>query len=126
MKNWNEELIKQSEYDLDTAKYMFQGKRYLYSIFMCHLCLEKALKSIYYLKTKELPPKTHNLIFFIEKLNLIMEYKMHKFLININQLSILTRYPEDFEKANKQFNKTKTNNFLKETERAFQWIKNQS
>jgi HEPN domain-containing protein len=64
MNNWNEELIKQSEYDLDTAKYMYKGGRYLYAIFMCHLCLEKAFKVLYYLKTQEIPPKTHSLIFF--------------------------------------------------------------
>jgi len=125
MKEWNEELIKQSKYDLDTAKYMYEGRRYLYTIFMCHLCIEKAFKALYYFKTQKLPPKTHNLIFFIEELNLEMDNVIHKFVINLNQLSIVTRYPEDFSKTSKQFNKTRTKNFIKETERTFLWIKQQ-
>jgi HEPN domain-containing protein len=125
MKEWNEELIKQSEYDLDTAKYMYEGGRYLYTIFMCHLCIEKSLKALYFFKTQKLPPKTHNLIFFIEELNLEIDNEIHKFIINLNQHSILTRYPEDFIKASKQFSKTITKNFIKETERTFAWIKQQ-
>lgn len=38
------EWIKQSDYDLDTAKYMFSGGRYTYAVFMCHLAAEKAIK----------------------------------------------------------------------------------
>ena len=29
---------------MDTAAYMFRGGRYMYTVFMCHLAIEKALK----------------------------------------------------------------------------------
>lgn len=32
---------------MKTAEAMFNSKRYLYAVFMCHLAIEKALKGIY-------------------------------------------------------------------------------
>lgn len=40
-----EEWIAQAEYDIETARVMYQGGRYLYTLFMCHLATEKALKA---------------------------------------------------------------------------------
>jgi HEPN domain-containing protein len=36
-----QEWLRQADYDMDTAEYMYAGGRYLYTIFMCHLALEK-------------------------------------------------------------------------------------
>lgn len=36
--------LKLAEYDLDTAKVMLNGGRYLYVGFMCHQVIEKMLK----------------------------------------------------------------------------------
>ncbi len=41
-----EEWFFQSNYDIETAKSMFQSGRYIYCVFMCHLSLEKALKGL--------------------------------------------------------------------------------
>ena len=46
-----EEWLRQAEYDMDTATYMFDGGRYFYMVFMCHLSIEKALKGLYQKKT---------------------------------------------------------------------------
>ncbi len=40
-RNW----IACAEYDLETARSMFDSARYLYVVFMCHLALEKLLKA---------------------------------------------------------------------------------
>mgnify|MGYP001587100192 FL=1 len=44
-KNRHQRLIKYwkdlSDYDITTAKFMFETKRYPYSLFMCHLSIEK-------------------------------------------------------------------------------------
>ncbi|NSW92715.1 MAG: HEPN domain-containing protein, partial [Firmicutes bacterium] len=53
MKDKAAEWMKQAEYDLDTAKYMISGGRYFYAVFMCHMCLEKALKALYQEKKDE-------------------------------------------------------------------------
>ena len=61
------EWLKQSDYDLETAKFMASGGRYFYSVFMCHLSIEKALKGLYQEKIDKFPPKTHNLILLMNK-----------------------------------------------------------
>ena len=62
----HEEWLKQANYDLDTADYMFKGGRYMYTVFMCHLSIEKALKGLYTEKLRKEPPKTHNLLYLNE------------------------------------------------------------
>jgi len=42
-----EEWFKQAEYDYQTASAMFDSGRYIYTVFMCHLSVEKILKGIY-------------------------------------------------------------------------------
>ncbi len=54
----SEEWLKQAKYDYKTAEAMYESKRYIYAVFMCHLCIEKALKGIYARVINENPPKT--------------------------------------------------------------------
>jgi HEPN domain-containing protein len=63
-----DEWFKQADYDMDTAEFMFSGERYFYSVFMCHLSIEKALKGLYIRKFKDAPPKTHNLLYISKEL----------------------------------------------------------
>ena len=67
MEKRTEEWLIQSDYDMDTAVYMHKGGRYIYAVFMCHLSIEKALKGLYYEKVREIPPKTHNLIYLLNE-----------------------------------------------------------
>jgi HEPN domain-containing protein len=61
MKNNIEYWIELFDYDIETAKAMFNTKRYLYVGFMCHQTIEKIFKA-YYMKLKnENPPYTHKL-----------------------------------------------------------------
>jgi HEPN domain-containing protein len=55
---------------MKTAEAMFNSKRFIYAVFMCHLSIEKALKGLYTLALNEVPPKTHNLVYLIEKIKL--------------------------------------------------------
>jgi HEPN domain-containing protein len=41
------EWFKQADYDLETAEAMFITGRYIYTVFMCHLSIEKELKGLY-------------------------------------------------------------------------------
>jgi len=52
-----EEWLKQAAYDLDTAKAMFGTRRYIYTVFMCHLCVEKVLKGVYAKNFQKTPLK---------------------------------------------------------------------
>lgn len=89
-----EEWFRQADYDFETAKDMFKRGRYIYCIFMCHLCLEKALKGALIKHKSETPPKSHNLIYLIEKTKLKPDDTDYKFIFQLNDVSIPTRYPK--------------------------------
>src|SRR5208337_2562289 len=69
-----QEWFKQAAYDLKTAEIMLENKRFIYAVFMCHLTIEKALKGIYQHRLNDLPPKVHNLIYLVEKIDFESRY----------------------------------------------------
>jgi HEPN domain-containing protein len=120
-----EEWLKQSDYDLDTAEFMFKGERYFYAVFMAHLSIEKALKGLYQKKLDELPPKTHNLIYLLNKIDLKPPENIARFLVKLNEASVITRYPEDLEKLKSIYTKKVVKDIISESKEALQWIKKQ-
>jgi HEPN domain-containing protein len=90
---------------------------------MCHLSIEKALKGLFQFKLETVPPKTHNLIFFIDELKLETNETILKFVIRLNQLSIFSRYPDDLQKVKDFCNKSYSKDLLENTEKVLQWIK---
>ncbi len=60
------EWFLQSEYDYESAQAMFQAGKYIYSVFMCHLSIEKYLKGIYRINQNVEPPRVHSLVFLVE------------------------------------------------------------
>lgn len=98
MSNRYKEWLKQADYDMETAEVMFHSGRHFYAVFMCHLSVEKALKSLYVRRLGEVPPKTHNLLYLLGKIGLRPEQEMEKFITKLNTASIATRYPEDLAK----------------------------
>ena len=85
MKSSAIEWLKQAEYDLETAEYLFSGGRYVYSVFMCHLAIEKALKGLYENIIGDFPPKTHNLLYLLKKIGKIPEESISQFIVTLNQ-----------------------------------------
>lgn len=123
MDDKSQEWLKQAEYDLSTAEYMFDGKRYFYSVFMCHLSIEKALKGLYQKELKEIPPKTHNLIYLTEKTELELPENLFDFIFTLNRVSVPTRYPDDLQKILKNYDKNKTEDILSKSKEVIKWLK---
>ena len=119
------EWVSQAEFDIETAEFMFQGGRYFYSVFMCHLSLEKALKAVYCKKFKDVPPKVHNLVYLMNKTSIHPPETLGKFIVKLNEANIATRYPESLEKLQKTYTKTITGEIIFNTKEAFAWIKQQ-
>ncbi len=119
------EWLKQAAYDIDTAEFMLTGGKYFYSVFMCHLSIEKSIKSLYQERLKETPPKTHNLVYLIKKINIKLPEKAGKFIVKLNEASVATRYPEDIEKMQKHYTKEYVKNILTESREIIEWIKAQ-
>jgi len=110
-----EEWFEQADYDIETAEALFNAGRYIYTVFMCHLSIEKALKGVYAKKFKKDPPKIHNLNYFIEETGLELPEKFQVFIDKLNGLSIPTRYPNEIKKLIREYKKDLTEKVLDET-----------
>lgn len=62
--------LELAQYDLDTAKVMLDGKRYLYVGFMCHQVVEKVLKGYYANSIEDTLPHIHNLTIIAKKVQI--------------------------------------------------------
>ena len=120
-----EEWFRQADYDMDTAELMLNGGRYFYAVFMCHLALEKALKGLYSQRFRELPPKTHNLIYLVEKIKLELPGDLYDSVFIINRLSVATRYPDNLERMLQDYNKERTEEILQKSEVVLRWLRAQ-
>jgi HEPN domain-containing protein len=120
--NW----IKSSKYDIKTAEALYESKRFVYVIFMCHLAVEKALKAIVASKTKKAPPKTHDLFYLVKLVSLEVPENHEPILIHLNEASVPTRYPEDIGKLSKAYNKSAAGRYLKETKKLLKWLKSKA
>lgn len=117
--------IKSSEYDLKTAQELFKIKRYPYSLYFCHLALEKILKALMVKQTGKHAAFTHNLVLLAEKSNLILSDKQKDFLAEVTDFNIEARYPDEKMVFYKKCNKKYTENYLNRTKGVYKWLKNQ-
>ena len=125
MKNTAGEWLKQAIYDMDTADVMFASGKYIYTIFMCHLSSEKALKGLFRQRFNSVPPKSHNLIYFIERLEIKIDSDIQNYIAMLNNVSVPTRYPENLEKMIKVFTEERTGEILKRGKEVLSWIENE-
>ena len=119
----SDEWLNQAEYDMETANYLFDGGKYFYAVFMSHLSIEKALKGLYNKKFKKNPPKTHNLIFLIELIDLDIPDQLFNVVFILNRVSVPARYPDNLQKMLKEFNKWKTKEILEQSKEVLKWLK---
>jgi HEPN domain-containing protein len=119
-KNW----IASSNYDMQTAKAMFETGRYLYVVFICHLAMEKMLKALLSQKyPQDIPPKIHNLLTLAQKAGIKPPDNLKDFFLRIDNVSVVTRYPEDMRALAKDFNKESAKLILSETRKILKWLK---
>lgn len=116
------EWLTQAEYDFQTAEYMFEGGRYVYAVFMAHLALEKALKGVYQKRLQDFPPKTHNLIYFLGRLELKPPQAIGEFLVKLDQASIATRYPDELKRVQRIYVEPVVKEILLQTKEALEWV----
>ncbi|MBN2089786.1 HEPN domain-containing protein [candidate division KSB1 bacterium] len=117
------EWLKQADYDMDTADVMYASGRYFYAVFMCHLSIEKALKGVYHQIFNEVPPKTHNLLYLLEKIDRKPEQRLEKFIIKLNTASVATRYPDELAKIQAAYNQNVTKDILMKSKEVLTWLK---
>jgi HEPN domain-containing protein len=120
---YTKEWFKQAEYDLDTAKVMLETRRNIYCVFMCHLCLEKALKALYMKQLDRTPPKVHSLVYFAQSIKLDLTKEFKEFIENLDEVSVPVRYPEELNKLLKEYNKARTKQIFTKSKEVLKWLK---
>lgn len=115
--NW----IKQAEYDFDSAKYNFKGKRLDVAAYLCQQVVEKGLKAVYLKLHKELW-KTHDLVKLASLAKAPAE--IIKICNDLNPIYIEDRYPDysDVIPA-KKFAVEEVKEFIKKAQEVLKWTK---
>jgi HEPN domain-containing protein len=125
-----------AQYDLDTAKAMFDTHRYLYSAFMCQQAIEKIVKGIFVLYTGREPLKTHNIALIFDNLcdeEAFNKYfddndlelckdKYNPFFVRLMGFYISTRYPAYKEKLTTILSNDGAREILEKSQEVFLWI----
>ena len=125
MEKQTEEWLKQADYDMDTADYMYKGGRYIYAVFMCHLSVEKALKGLYFEKLRKIPPKSHNLVYLLNEIGIKPPENPGMFIVKLGEASIPTRYPENLARLQQTYSENVVKSILFNGREVIQWIKEQ-
>src|ERR1700691_834098 len=83
-----------SQHDYDTMLGLFRLKRYSDSLFYGHLVLEKILKALVVLQTKEHALPIHNLLLLLQKSGVELLKEEIEFISEANKFNIRARYPD--------------------------------
>ena len=116
------EWFKQVDYDFGTAEAMFKSRRYIYAVFMCHLCIEKGLKGII-ANRDELPPRSHDLVFLFERAILNGNEEYAGFIEALNEVSVPTRYPDELDRLVASYPRKRTFEIIGQTKEVLTWLK---
>jgi HEPN domain-containing protein len=90
---------------------------------MCHPALEKSLKAKIEEIIGKVPPKIHNLRYLVKLSSLEPPEEIFGFLSKLSDVSIPTRYPEDFGELRKSYNRKAAKTYLFHAKEAFEWIR---
>jgi HEPN domain-containing protein len=118
-----QEWLEISAEDLQAAETMLAGGRYLYVIFMCQQAVEKMLKAVYVKNKKEVPPRTHNLLYLVDVLDIDVGDANRALLSELNQFYLESRYPGERVKLAKEVDKLRAQEGLLKTKGVLKCLK---
>jgi len=105
--------------DFETAKVLIDKNRLLHGLFFCHLVIEKIIKAHVVKQTKDIAPRSHNLIYLSERANLIFNEDDEIFLGILMKYQLQGRYP-DYNPVIPD--KSKITDYLIKTENLLIWL----
>ncbi len=95
------DITKHAEYwksgaldDWDTARQLLSSVKIRHGLFFVHLALEKVIKGLLCLNSKDIAPRTHNLIRLADMAGLDLMEEHIDTLADINQFNMEGRYPD--------------------------------
>lgn len=119
----SEEWFKLTRHGLEKAEAVFKAERYIYTVFMCHLSIEKALKGLYAKCFEKDPIKTHDLNYLCDIIGLNLSEEHQIFLDSLNDISVPVRYPDDIKKIVSIYKKSRTERILNESKELLKWLR---
>jgi HEPN domain-containing protein len=115
--------IQSAEQDLDTAAYLFAGKRWVFGLFCCHLAIEKICKGIWVKNNAgNIPPKIHNLLKLLAESKVSYDDEILDTLNKLNAYQIEGRYPEETTELNNSTSEAIAKELLSKTQIAKDWL----
>lgn len=112
----------QSEDDFDSARYIFNGKKYYVAAFLCQQSVEKALKALFLLEKKGEVPQSHSLIYLAT--NTSIPTSFYSFLKELTPKFIDTRYPDaSVDLPSNIYDADNTQRLLTKSQEVLEWIK---
>lgn len=121
-KQWAE----QARYDLDTARAMLDAGRCLYVVFCCQQAVEKMLKALIARRSKELPPRIHQLVRLAEVAGLMIAEEQADLFRELSAYYFQTRYPEEIAEVGSQVNEQQAQRVLTRTQEMVEWLSSMS
>jgi HEPN domain-containing protein len=132
--------LEAAQYDLESARVMMSGGRYMYVVFMSQQSIEKLIKGLYTLYTDKEPPMIHNIWNIFKQIkrdsklkefiptdefeNRLQKYK--NFFAELLSFYISGRYPSFKEKVSSSIDSDRAGKVLRTTEEVFAWIESLS
>lgn len=105
--------------DLETAEILLDKNRILHGLFFCHLVIEKAIKAHVVKETREIAPRSHNLIYLSEKGNLIFDEGDENLLGILMKYQLQGRYPDYTPRLP---DSSKAKDYLLRTKKLLKWL----
>jgi HEPN domain-containing protein len=110
---------------MDTAEFMLGGGRTFYAVFMCHLALEKAAKGLYQRRLQQTPPRTHNLLYLLDRIGVRPPGALSEYVASLTEAQIATRYPEDLDALARQYPEQRVREIIHRAKEVLAWIRAQ-
>lgn len=116
-----------ADYDIEVARLMLKGGKYLYVGFMCHQVIEKMLKALYVSIVHTTPHRTHNLTHLSKQSDCYEKFSLEQrcLLDTLEPLNIEAHYPTYKEQLMQSLTLKRTSSILHQTEELMAWIKKQ-
>ncbi len=115
--------VEQAEDDWSAVSTLFEGKKYLQSLFFAHLVIEKLCKAIWIQSNSDnIPPRTHNLLYILSATSVDLDENQSEFLLKLNRFQLEGRYPEYLSKLTEICNYLFTKNMLETTNEIRLWL----
>jgi len=106
----------------DVAEALFAARKYDWCLFIAHLVLEKTFKAFYVRDNGKMPPPIHKLDVLSSHTKLKLSEEDVKFLKEVNEFNIETRYPDKKLSFYKLCTKEFTGKYFQKIKEFYQWL----